>query len=842
MSLKKDITDKPKSDGASSDICIVDNDSVNTSGENACWKRNSPLNSLSNHSINKNRNSSPAFTPSPSLSPSPVKPVSRLKRIILAPSQPNSPKRFNREIKIAIEKLRPINKYKFEEPTGNLPNTKFSSLDAKFTTSNSSTPRKSGQFSAIKSQLNSTIPSSNLQILENIVLKKALSPTNQEKDIHQRSNQQILNELNDQRLSLQHQLTQIEQQLQQTHSNSLTPPLAQIQQQQNLPCSTTELKENNAQHTPPSTPSPKGASNRSNPTPLQKTPTIQLPSITQQQETFAQQFQKHIANYKQSYLTATSPPTAQIVSTPWATQLEKQQHKLEQLKNASALQPTNDESPAKPEGKTSQGNPPNLSHVEPTPQKSTKQQTRIPSPKPHHSEVSNKIPSVFIPHIASIERLTSMIDKSSNPISYSTTASQEGGVRIKCSDTDSYNNLLQLLQQQNVYLHTHQKPEDRGLRIVIRNLHASTSASTIRTLLADQGYEVKYVNVLKNRFTGIPLNMFEVEIGSKNRIQAEQILGITRLGSQEVSIERQARRTDPVQCHRCQAFGHSKNYCRRPFVCLKCAGNHPSYECKKDKATKGLCANCKGDHIASYKGCPTFKKERTKLLAVRLINPIDRPITSLAAPQRPAEPATQQQQHNNDNEPVLQPQPPTLHQPQREIEYVLYQSPKPQRPRVRMTNANSPFPTNQMTQTEGNIKVPVNGAKIERTAKMTYSEAAREAIDRSFSTPKRQNYPLQFLQQQKFRQKPQTRQYNEFLPSQISPKLVRRTTSQIIQPRQNSSDHELTQVKDAIRCNAQNISYLSEKIDKLFKLVNDHITPILLQKQNKVSEQSINGK
>lgn len=833
MSLKKD---KPKSDGASSDVCIVDNDSTNTSGENACWKRTSPTHSLSNHSVNKNRNSSPAFTPSPSLSPSPVKPVSRLKRIILAPSQPNSPKRFNREIKIAIEKLRPINKYKFEEPTGNLPNTKFTSLGGTFTASNSSTPRKSSQSSAIKSQFNSTVPSTNLQILENIVLKKALSPTTQEKETHLRSNQQILNELNDQRLSLQQQLTQIEQQLQQKHP---TPPLAQTQQQQNLPCSTSELKENNSQHTPPTTPPPKGASLLSNPTPPQKTPSMQLPPIAQQQETFAQQFQKHIANYKQSY--TTPPPSGQIVSIPWATQLEKQQHKLEQLKNASALQLTNDGSTAKPEGKISQENPLNSNHVEPTPQKSTKQQIGIPSPKLQHREVSNKVPSVFIPHIASIERLTSMIDKSSNPISYSTTASQEGGVRIKCSDTDSYNNLLQLLQQQNVYLHTHQKPEDRGLRIVIRNLHASTSASTIRTLLADQGYEVKYVNVLKNRFTGIPLNMFEVEIGSKNRIQAEQILDITRLGNQEVSIERQARRTDPVQCHRCQAFGHSKNYCRRPFVCLKCAGNHPSYECKKDKVTKGLCANCKGDHIASYKGCPTFKKERTKLLAVRLINPIDRPITSLAAPQRPVEPLTQQQQQISDNEPVLQPKPPTLHQPQCETEHVLYQSPKPQRSRGRMTNANSPFPTKHMTQIEGNIRVPVNGAKNESTAKMTYSEAAREAINRPFSTPKRQNYPRQ-LQQQKFHQQPQTRQYNKFPPSQIPSKLGQRATSQIIQLGQNSSDHELNQVKDAIRSNAQNLSYLSEKIDKLYKLVNDHLTPILLQNQNKVNDPSINGK
>lgn len=129
-------------------------------------------------------------------------------------------------------------------------------------------------------------------------------------------------------------------------------------------------------------------------------------------------------------------------------------------------------------------------------------------PKSLLNKASNKIPSVFVPKIASIKRLTAIIDNDPNPITYTTTASQDGGVRVKCKDADSYNNLPQLLQKQNIFLHTHQKPEDKGLRIVIRN--------TIRSLLANKCYTVQYANVLKNRFTGIPLNIFEVEIDCKN--------------------------------------------------------------------------------------------------------------------------------------------------------------------------------------------------------------------------------------------------------------------------------------------------------------------------------------
>lgn len=220
----------------------------------------------------------------------------------------------------------------------------------------------------------------------------------------------------------------------------------------------------------------------------------------------------------------------------------------------------------------------------------------------------------------SIDQLLLKINESADPTSFTTTSNQAGGVRIKCNDPDSYSNLLKLLDVNN-NLHTHQLPQNKGFRFVIKNLHATTAPNTIRAFLAKQGFTAKYVSVLKNRFTGMPLNIFEVEIATNAELDVEKILAINKIDNQEVVVERQARRTDPVQCHRCQAFGHSKNYCRRPLVCLKCSGNHPITECKKEKNTPGQCANCGNQHIASYKGCPVYKAERAKLIAVRLSIP-----------------------------------------------------------------------------------------------------------------------------------------------------------------------------------------------------------------------------
>jgi len=36
-----------------------------------------------------------------------------------------------------------------------------------------------------------------------------------------------------------------------------------------------------------------------------------------------------------------------------------------------------------------------------------------------------------------------------------------------------------------------------------------------------------------------------------------------------------------IQCMRCQQYGHTKSYCNKPFMCVKCGGSHNSKERKK---------------------------------------------------------------------------------------------------------------------------------------------------------------------------------------------------------------------------------------------------------------------
>ena len=63
------------------------------------------------------------------------------------------------------------------------------------------------------------------------------------------------------------------------------------------------------------------------------------------------------------------------------------------------------------------------------------------------------------------------------------------------------------------------------------------------------------------------------------------------------------------QCYNCQCFGHTAKTCRSKTKCLICGEDHHHKGCPNKETKQAKCANCKGPHVASYKGCPAYKKQ-----------------------------------------------------------------------------------------------------------------------------------------------------------------------------------------------------------------------------------------
>ena len=63
-----------------------------------------------------------------------------------------------------------------------------------------------------------------------------------------------------------------------------------------------------------------------------------------------------------------------------------------------------------------------------------------------------------------------------------------------------------------------------------------------------------------------------------------------------------------LQCFKCQGFGHKAPNCTKNGNCVVCGEAHSHKNCQiKKKGSK--CADCRGPHVASYRGCPAYKDQ-----------------------------------------------------------------------------------------------------------------------------------------------------------------------------------------------------------------------------------------
>ena len=115
---------------------------------------------------------------------------------------------------------------------------------------------------------------------------------------------------------------------------------------------------------------------------------------------------------------------------------------------------------------------------------------------------------------------------------------------------------------------------------------------------------------LKSKKDGRVLQIFKLEISDPAEAEAlvsqNLMCNVTGIVYQ---VEEFRRPTSVTQCFNCQSFGHSAKNCRSKQKCLICGESHSHKGCPNREAKKAKCANCSGPHVASYRGCPEYKKQ-----------------------------------------------------------------------------------------------------------------------------------------------------------------------------------------------------------------------------------------
>ena len=104
--------------------------------------------------------------------------------------------------------------------------------------------------------------------------------------------------------------------------------------------------------------------------------------------------------------------------------------------------------------------------------------------------------------------------------------------------------------------------------------------------------------------------MFKLEI--KDEAEAETLISQNLTCHITGIIYKVEEIRSPVsvqQCWNCQNFGHSAEKCKAKTKCLICGESHHHKGCPNRETKQPRCANCKGSHVASHKGCQSQKKQ-----------------------------------------------------------------------------------------------------------------------------------------------------------------------------------------------------------------------------------------
>lgn len=230
----------------------------------------------------------------------------------------------------------------------------------------------------------------------------------------------------------------------------------------------------------------------------------------------------------------------------------------------------------------------------------------------------NKPPPIILYGIEDLNKLTELIEISADKSQFTYKNINKNQLKITTANIEIYKNVISTIREKGLIGHTFNRKDKRPYRIVIRNLHHTTPLSSIKEAIEETGNTIDG-EIINARYgpDKKPTSTFFVNVSPGPNNKA--VKDIKVIYHQIVNIEDPRKRNTVVQCQRCQQYGHTKNYCMKPYRCVKCAEAHKTSECPKvDRNTPATCALCLGSHPANYKGCEVYKEILARKTAKRL--------------------------------------------------------------------------------------------------------------------------------------------------------------------------------------------------------------------------------
>lgn len=176
------------------------------------------------------------------------------------------------------------------------------------------------------------------------------------------------------------------------------------------------------------------------------------------------------------------------------------------------------------------------------------------------------------------------------------------GLKIICESLDIHNQIVKILRENKCQFFTHDHKNKKPFKVVLRGLDYKTDIEVKRELTT-LGLKCVDVKVVKKTFEKYVDTIYIVHFENGSVKLHELKKNVRALFRTIVTWDYQRKiKNKPVQCRKCQMFGHGEKGCNVTERCANCAQKHKTVDCKSNKVQ---CANCGDNHKATDPTCPT---------------------------------------------------------------------------------------------------------------------------------------------------------------------------------------------------------------------------------------------
>lgn len=198
--------------------------------------------------------------------------------------------------------------------------------------------------------------------------------------------------------------------------------------------------------------------------------------------------------------------------------------------------------------------------------------------------------------------------------------------KIPCYSIADFKAVQQYFDKNHLPYHTFSIPNEKKLRVTIRGLPKDLNLNELFEKLRSAKIPVKRVHKMKVKSFALQQAPLILAVLPYNK-EGLKILRVRKILGHDVTLEPPIKKLR--QCHRCQKWGHAQRYCHGQLKCVKCAGDHYSTTCSRDRncSEPPTCANCGGNHTANYRECfycpdsEEYKQNRVKRLKYKTETP-----------------------------------------------------------------------------------------------------------------------------------------------------------------------------------------------------------------------------